>query len=58
MKKILLTLVALIISSYLLYKYWDIDSDLGDGYYFLTEYEAEDIGFIDGAVIYKSPKKM
>lgn len=31
--------------------------DLGDNYYYLPEYEAVDIGFPDGAVIYKAKQK-
>lgn len=30
---------------------------LGDNYYYLPEYEAIDIGFPDGAIVYKSKKR-
>jgi hypothetical protein len=33
------------------------NEDLGDGYYYLPPYEALDIGFPEGAVIYKSSQK-
>jgi len=33
------------------------EQDLGDNYYFLPEYEAIDIGFPDGAVVYKAAQK-
>jgi hypothetical protein len=33
------------------------NSDLGDSYYYLDSYEAVDVGFPDGAVIYKSSTK-
>ncbi len=31
--------------------------DLGNGYYYLSEDDALDIGFLDGAIIYKSVEK-
>ncbi len=34
------------------------NSDLGNSYYYLDGYEAKDIGYSDGAVIYKSPYKL
>lgn len=33
------------------------DESLGNGYYYLPEYEAIDLGFPYGAVVYKSSKK-
>ena len=33
------------------------NQELGDNYYFLHDYEAVDIGFPDGAVIYKATQK-
>ena len=33
------------------------DSNLGDNYYYLDKYEAIDIGFPDGAIIYKSQQE-
>lgn len=57
MKKSLVILGISIVVCLFLYKYWDTDSDLGDGYYFLPEYEAKDIGSPDGAIVYKSNNK-
>lgn len=39
------------------YKFWDTDSDLGNGYFYLPPYEALDIGSPYGAIIYKSDIK-
>lgn len=37
---------------------WRIDNqDLGNSYYYLPKYEAIDIGYPEGAIIYKSAKK-
>lgn len=33
------------------------DQDLGDGYYYLPNYEAIDIGYPDGPIIYRSTQK-
>ena len=33
------------------------EQDLGDNYYYLPEYEAIDVGFTDGPIIYKSKEK-
>ncbi|MGB5979577.1 MAG: hypothetical protein WBG62_19335 [Cyclobacteriaceae bacterium] len=33
------------------------DQELGGGYYYLPDYEAKDIGYPNGAVIYKSENK-
>lgn len=57
MKKGFIILGITILIFWLGYKYWDSDMDLGDGYYFLPEYEAKDIGFPDGAIVYKSFNK-
>ena len=57
MKKGFIILGITILIFWLGYKYWDSDMDLGDGYYFLPEYEALDIGFPDGAIVYKSNNK-
>ena len=54
MKKGFIILGISILIFWLGYKYWDSDMDLGDGYYFLPEYEALDIGFPNGAIVYKS----
>ncbi|WP_187478094.1 hypothetical protein [Amniculibacterium sp. G2-70] len=54
MKKKMIILGITIFIFWLGYEYWDYDEDLGDGYYFLPEYEAKDIGFPDGAIVYKS----
>jgi len=54
MKKGLIILGVIFLISWLGYKHWDSDMDLGDGYYYMPEYEAKDIGFPDGAIVYKS----
>lgn len=33
------------------------EQELGDNYYYLPEYEAVDIGYADGAIIYKSSQR-
>lgn len=33
------------------------DQELGDGYYYLPKYEAIDVGYPDGPIIYKSTQK-
>ena len=33
------------------------EQTLGDNYFFLPKYEALDVGYPDGAIIYKSPEK-
>lgn len=57
MKKAIIILVLLILAVAVIYKYWDTDSDLGDNYYFIPEYEATDVGSPYGAVVYKSEVK-
>ena len=37
--------------------YENDDQNLGNNYFYLPKYEADDIGFPDGAIIYKSDKK-
>ncbi len=34
------------------------NADLGDSYYYLDPFEAMDVGYPDGAIIYKSTKKL
>lgn len=46
----------IILSILLLSCQWS-NADLGDSYYYLDKYEAKDIGFPDGAIIYKSETK-
>ena len=50
-KSILLFVASLIICS------CTDNSDLGDSYYYLDSFEAIDVGFPNGAIIYKSKKK-
>lgn len=57
MKKAIIILILLIFAIAVVYKYWDTDSDLGDDYYFVPEYEAIDVGSPLGAVVYKSEVK-
>lgn len=34
------------------------NADLGDSYYYLDPFEAIDVGYPDGAIVYKSTKKL
>jgi hypothetical protein len=58
MKKWIITIVVilLLVVVYLLWGRTN-EQDLGDNYYFLPEYEAIDIGYPDGAIIYKSSQR-
>jgi hypothetical protein len=52
MRTLILTLIILIISSCS-----SDESDLGQSYFYLDSFEAKDVGFPDGPVIYKSTEK-
>ena len=58
MKKWIIAIFIIACCAIVAFLFWGSDEqDLGDNYYFLPEYEAIDIGFPDGAVIYKSTQK-
>lgn len=58
MKKWIITIVVILLMV-VLYLLWGRtnEQDLGDNYYYLPEYEAIDIGYPDGAIIYKSAQR-
>ncbi len=57
MKKRIVTIIIISVAI-IIFIFWGNDEqDLGDNYYFLPEYEAIDIGFPDGSIIYKATKK-
>lgn len=57
MKKWIVTII-IISFAIIIFMFWGNDEqDLGDSYYFLPEYEAIDIGFPDGSIIYKATQK-
>lgn len=57
MKKWILTII-IFVFVLIIFMFWGNDEqDLGDNYYFLPEYEAIDIGFPDGPIIYKAQQK-
>lgn len=58
MKKTLIIFALLSIIFFLVIKYWDTESNLGDGYFYLPSDVAYDIGFSGGGVVYKSSKKL
>lgn len=57
MKKRIISILIISLAIILLIFWGDDDQYLGNDYYFLPEYEAIDIGFPDGAVIYKATQK-
>lgn len=58
MKKWIIAIV-IILLIVVLYLTWGRgnEQDLGDNYYYLPKYEAVDIGYPDGAIIYKSAER-
>jgi len=58
MKKWIITIVILLLLGlYLILGRVSNEQNLGDNYYYLPKYEALDIGFPDGAIIYKSAQR-
>jgi hypothetical protein len=57
MKKWLYAFLIILIAVIIYFLSGSDEQDLGDNYYFLPEYEAIDVGFPDGAIIYKAPEK-
>ncbi len=58
MKKWIITIVIILLVVFL-YLIWGgaNEQDLGDNYYYLPKYEAVDIGYPEGAIIYKSAQR-
>ena len=57
MKKWIVAVFVVLLSAVLFFIWGINDHYLGDKYYYLPKYEAIDIGYPGGAIIYKSPKK-
>lgn len=58
MKKWIIIILIIAFFSVMLFM-WQVDEqDLGGNYYYLPNYEAIDIGYPNGAVIYKSKQKL
>lgn len=55
-KRIIIALMLLLVVLFLIFGSAN-EQDLGDNYYYLPEYEAVDIGYPNGAIIYKSPQR-
>ncbi|MDP2337288.1 MAG: DUF3997 domain-containing protein [Bacteroidota bacterium] len=57
MKKWIIAIFVILLSVALFF-IWGVDEqNLGDNYYYLPKYEAIDVGYPGGAIIYKSPQK-
>jgi hypothetical protein len=57
MKKWMIAIFVILLSGVLFF-IWGVDEqNLGDNYYYLPKYEAVDIGYPGGAIIYKSAQK-
>ncbi len=58
MKKLIITIIIIVFCAIIVFIFkGNKEQYLGDNYYFLTEYEAIDIGFPDGATVYKALHK-
>jgi hypothetical protein len=57
MKKWLISTLIMVLAIVVLIFRGNDEQDLGNDYYYLPEYEAIDIGFPNGAVIYKAKQK-
>jgi hypothetical protein len=57
MKKSVFAFLTLFFLLVILFIWQSDEQDLGDNYYYLPEYEAIDIGFPDGAIIYKGTQR-
>jgi hypothetical protein len=58
MKKWIISILILTCCAIIIFMFWGSDKqDLGGNYYYLPKYEAIDVGYPGGAIIYKSPKK-
>lgn len=57
MKKWIIAIFIILLSVFLLLVFGRDEQDLGDNYYYLPEYEAIDVGYPGGAIVYKSSQK-
>jgi len=57
MKKWIVAICIILLSVLLLLVFVRDDQDLGDNYYYLPKYEAIDVGYPGGAIVYKSSQK-
>ena len=57
MKKAIIIITILLLFCSLLLIFGSDEQNLGDNYYYLPEYEAVDVGYPEGATIYKSSQK-
>jgi len=57
MKKRIIAVFIILLSIIVLLFWGNDEQDLGDNYYYLPKYEAIDLGYPGGAIIYKSPQK-
>ncbi|NCA85794.1 MAG: DUF3997 domain-containing protein [Clostridia bacterium] len=57
MKKLTFTIIIISLAIITLVFWGNDEQDLGDNYYYLPDYEAIDIGFPNGAIIYKATQK-
>lgn len=58
MKNWIITLIIVSLSVLLYFAFRSDDNDLGDNYHYLPDYEAIDVGYPGGAIIYKSAQKL
>jgi hypothetical protein len=58
MKRIMLVILVILFLGFLFFFLRKDERDLGEGYYYLPKYEAVDVGYPEGAAIYKSHKKL
>ncbi len=57
MKKWIIVIFIILLSVILLLIFGRDKQDLGDDYYYLPKYEAIDVGYPEGAIVYKSSQK-
>ena len=57
MKKSIIIILIILSLVVLFFIFKGDEQDLGDGYYYLPKYEAKDVGYPNGAIIYKSRRK-
>lgn len=57
MKKTIVLILVLVLSIILFFTLGIDEQDLGDNYYYLPKYDAIDVGYPGGAIIYKSQQK-
>ena len=57
MKKWVIITSLLLISGFIIFNFREDEALLGDDYYYLSSFEAIDVGYPGGAIIYKSPEQ-